>query len=963
MSNWFASSAPGSFGGVGTTISVIEDFERSDPLADYGGDTAGFDITTTAPIEGTQSLEVIQTYGKIASTQLPTTRGATYRARSVVQSGVCEVYIHSQDAAVDVGDDSYSIRFGPAIPEIQVREYAAKSLSGEQLASVSLTAGTEYVVEIGTTDTGVVAAVYDDTMTELARTPELASTTLSGGYVGFFADSMDGGTFDAVTEIAEGTPSPTQTVVEDFEHNDLSANYVGDTAGFDITTTTPLEGTFSLEGTVANSAIGSTTVTVERGYEYRFQTTLPSDDYARTLFHVQDPTPPETNCYELFFGTRFDDIYLREYIDGSGGLEASASVDFVAGTEYIVGFVSAADYVQGVVYDVDGTEIGRTGQVNSTTHTGGSIGFDVGPTIGTVWDFVTRQALSGGSPAPSGTIIDDFEDADLAEYVGDVGAFSIVGTGTANGAQAVTGSYDGTAAVAIGSLSGLSNYPTPGTTTRVAVRTDSATAQGPRVAIACQSIGPSSNRYQAFLNVQSDSLIFSKWTGGATGSFTTLASTTVSGLSVDTFYDLEIQWANNGTLTLSVYEYGGASSLAETSSVIDTTYSDGGVQMTTNGGGTAVDMTFDHWRITGKTPKEITTGGGGTPTDGDGSVRPTVSGTEYNASNFGSIQQAIDQASSGDAVVIDGTFYPGNEINPKPGVDILNPADGGTATIISDKADAIEVGDTANVHIHGLRVEGSGFLSCIGSIDPGTIRNLFITSCTLRGRGNGVRIIKDQVQDLDNIKVLNCDIHRQLLGNVKEDIARHGVIIGSDNGASGGSTTNVEIAYNNLHDTGRWIGITLAGELNNPCHDCHIHDNTIDESANADLTDSGSSTKHDRWLNHGIMLESEVYDVLVEDNLVINVQKNGIGNMGGPHDTIWRNNEVRQCRGGIMLNQFGHVDPPLDNLFENNVIRNPRKWAIYNPEGRRNTIRGNRFIGEHSIFDESTLILENNSFE
>lgn len=180
-----------------------------------------------------------------------------------------------------------------------------------------------------------------------------------------------------------------------------------------------------------------------------------------------------------------------------------------------------------------------------------------------------------------GIVIDDFEDADLSEYTGDTGSYSIATSPVFNGTYSLK-VPGGSGGLNIVSQSGLDTYPEPGDTFRF-------------------------NHYQA--DTAHTGVLFGVQNSGDYYTFDidTRPGTVVDGLQLSVFsngslqyrIDLadnlniplnewlegEVSWSQNGDITCTVWDSGG--SLIGSISGNDTTYGAGGFGVRTAGASSA----------------------------------------------------------------------------------------------------------------------------------------------------------------------------------------------------------------------------------------------------------------------------------------------------------------------------------------------------------------------------------------
>lgn len=192
-------------------------------------------------------------------------------------------------------------------------------------------------------------------------------------------------------------------------------------------------------------------------------------------------------------------------------------------------------------------------------------------------------------------VVDGFEDNDIAEYGGQTGSATVQGTTVKEGSYAlqldnVSGQDD-----RIVSTTGLDMYPQPGDRFETWFRFTTAGDDYLQFNWACQAETLNPERYVAVYTDNGQKVQL----GHSTGTFTTtvLAETALD-LAVDTWYRFQVQWIEDGTMILGVYDAAG-SKLAEISAV-DTTLSSGGIGFQCEtGSGNASTSYYDGCAITG----------------------------------------------------------------------------------------------------------------------------------------------------------------------------------------------------------------------------------------------------------------------------------------------------------------------------------------------------------------------------
>ncbi|UPV99667.1 hypothetical protein M0R88_14245 [Halorussus gelatinilyticus] len=173
-----------------------------------------------------------------------------------------------------------------------------------------------------------------------------------------------------------------------------------------------------------------------------------------------------------------------------------------------------------------------------------------------------------GGGGSSATVVDDFEDGNLSEYGFDRGSSgaSVVSSPTHSGSHALE--YAGTNTEAI-STSGLNAYPSAGDTVSFWVRGSGGAAK----TNLSYGVQDHTNRYFVRVNISADNLALYRLEGGSSTELA--ADWSTPALSQDAWYELEVQWATDGTHTLTLLDSSG-SQLTQVSTT-DTTWSSGGV--------------------------------------------------------------------------------------------------------------------------------------------------------------------------------------------------------------------------------------------------------------------------------------------------------------------------------------------------------------------------------------------------
>ena len=180
--------------------SVVEDFERTNPLDDYFGDVGDFDVVDSDPIEGDKTLETDRGAGQ----EIISTSGLSdYPQRGDVFSclimatdsrGGPEVIFGASDV-----DNFYDVRTEPGSDNIRLAVTEGGSRTTLDSASPSLDVGEVYDVGITWSENNDIdVSLYDWDETEFERGSALASlsanddTHASESGIGFRTAGNDG---------------------------------------------------------------------------------------------------------------------------------------------------------------------------------------------------------------------------------------------------------------------------------------------------------------------------------------------------------------------------------------------------------------------------------------------------------------------------------------------------------------------------------------------------------------------------------------------------------------------------------------------------------------------------------------------------------------------------------------------------------------------------------------------------
>lgn len=194
-------------------------------------------------------------------------------------------------------------------------------------------------------------------------------------------------------------------------------------------------------------------------------------------------------------------------------------------------------------------------------------------------------------------IIDNYESGDIAEYYGHTAKYDLKTTTVFEGDAALYGQDSSSNNASITSTqAGLENYPAKGDTFRIRIfLTNSTYATGVFFAVQDDSWSNRPTGYLAELNHNASKLQIVQ-TASNTFSTLTSAAQDWSPYLGSEWLDVEIQWALDDTLTVTVFDESGAE--IQSTSVVDNTHSDNvGIGNWIRDDGTGHDGYFDNFRV------------------------------------------------------------------------------------------------------------------------------------------------------------------------------------------------------------------------------------------------------------------------------------------------------------------------------------------------------------------------------
>jgi hypothetical protein len=251
-----------------------------------------------------------------------------------------------------------------------------------------------------------------------------------------------------------------------------------------------------------------------------------------------------------------------DYRDGDTSLSLSQDTWYEIEIDWGSGGTQTA-----TLYNSSGSQLAQLSMSDSEWSTGG-VGYDgyLGSGESVYFDYVTLEGSGTSSSSPTLTI-DDFEDGDKSEYNFDRGSSSASIVSSPTYSQSYALEYSDTNIEAI-STSGINAYPSAGDTFSFWVRA-SGGANNLNVTWGVQD---HANRYYAKLYPSDGSFYLFTYKDGSGSS-----QDGDSGLSLsqDTWYEIEIDWATDGTQTATLYD-SDESQLSQIS-MTDSTWTSGSV--------------------------------------------------------------------------------------------------------------------------------------------------------------------------------------------------------------------------------------------------------------------------------------------------------------------------------------------------------------------------------------------------
>ena len=383
----FADDDDGGESGDPPEYPVIEDFERDNPLADYGGSTSQFSITGSA-YEGSGALENASgDFGGVNSTSdlnhYPS-RGDDFEVYFNNASGDNFVAVNFFAQAEEDNPDRYSVGFSGVSGDFTFWRTSGGSVDTLDSASPSSTTSGWYRVEISTESSSITADLYDDSSGAHLASVSTSDTTFDSGGIGF-RSAGNGERFDYAVFTEDGP-----TVVEDFERSSPLNEYGGSTGQFS-TTGSAYEGSQALENASGdfggvNSTSGLDTYP-ERGDEVHAYFNNASGDNFVTFNLFSQAEVDNPDRYSVGISGVSGDFTLWKTEDGSiDTLDSSAPSSTTSGW-YRVEITTDSSTISADLYDDSSDTHLASVSASDSAFSSGGIGFRSAGN-GEVFDYV-----------------------------------------------------------------------------------------------------------------------------------------------------------------------------------------------------------------------------------------------------------------------------------------------------------------------------------------------------------------------------------------------------------------------------------------------------------------------------------------------------------------------------------------------------------------------------------------------
>ena len=369
---------------------VIEDFERDSPLADYGGETGLFSVTSSPTYEGNSALvnDGGDFGGGNSTSGLDTypERGDEFEVHlnNAGDGNFAAVNFFAQSETDD--PDRYAIGLSGVTDELTLWKSENGDLDTLDSSAPSDTTSGWYRIEISTDSSTISADLYDEGSGAHLASVSASDSTFSSGGIGF-RSAGNGEVFDYAVHGVD------DEVVEEFERSNPLTEYGGSTGQFDTTEST-YEGSQALENASGdfggvNSTSGLDTYP-ERGDEVHVYFDNAGDENfaAFNLFTQSETDGPDRYAIGLS-GVDGEFKLWRNENGDLDTLDSSAPSDTISGW-YRVEISTDASTISADLYDdSSGAHLASVSAGDSTFSSGG-IGFRSAGN-GEVFDYVVRQ--------------------------------------------------------------------------------------------------------------------------------------------------------------------------------------------------------------------------------------------------------------------------------------------------------------------------------------------------------------------------------------------------------------------------------------------------------------------------------------------------------------------------------------------------------------------------------------------
>ena len=367
---------------------VIEDFERDNPLADYGGSTDQFGTTGSA-YEGSGALENASgDFGGVNSTSdlnhYPE-RGDDFEVYFDNASGDNFAAVNFFAQAEEDDPDRYSVGLSGASGDLTFWRTSGGDIDTLDSASPSDTTSGWYRVEVSTDSSSITADLYDDSSDDHLASVSTGDSTFDSGGIGF-RSAGNGEVFDYAVFTEDGP-----TVVEDFERSSPLNEYGGETGLFGTTSSPTYEGSQALENDSGsfggvNSTSGLDTYP-ERGDEVHAYFNNASGDNFVTFNLFSQAEADDPDRYAIGLSGVSGDLTLWKTENGSIDTLDSSSLSDTTSGWYRVEITTDSSTVSADLYDDSSDDHLASVSASDSTFSSGGIGFRSAGN-GEVFDYV-----------------------------------------------------------------------------------------------------------------------------------------------------------------------------------------------------------------------------------------------------------------------------------------------------------------------------------------------------------------------------------------------------------------------------------------------------------------------------------------------------------------------------------------------------------------------------------------------